>query len=281
MNASSGDYISQQLEQRIETRSLTLPMLPQVTTQVVALVNNIDSDALALAKLIQSDQALAGHVMRIANSAAYSPSSDITSLQQAIARLGMQTIAEIALATTMGPSMFAAEGFESIVKSLWRSSLATAVWAREISRQCRRNVESSFLCGLLHQIGCPVVLQTVLQICRDNEFTIDAETIEALMNSYQAQTGIVLADHWQLPAAVKHTISGIAEGGTAEGSQSIVDTVKAAKVFAHFTLTNEGYDGDAISAHQNVMEINLYVEDVLQLIEKSDAVHETLTALSV
>ena len=70
MNASSGDYISQQLEQRIETRSLTLPMLPQVTTQVVALVNNIDSDALALAKLIQSDQALAGHVMRIANSAA-------------------------------------------------------------------------------------------------------------------------------------------------------------------------------------------------------------------
>ena len=126
MNASSGDFISQQLEQRIESKSLTLPMLPQVTTQVLALVNNIDSDALELAKLIQSDQALAGHVMRIANSAAYSPNSDITSLQQAIARLGMQNIAEIALAATMGPSMFSAEGFEDMVKRLWQSSLATA-----------------------------------------------------------------------------------------------------------------------------------------------------------
>ena len=129
------ETISQQLEQRIGNKSLVLPMLPQVITQVLSLVNDVDSDASALAKLIQSDQALAGHVMRIANSAAYSPNAKMTSLQQAIARLGMQNIAEIAMAATMGPKMFQAEGFESLIKEIWESSLATAVWAREIHQR--------------------------------------------------------------------------------------------------------------------------------------------------
>lgn len=281
MDASNSVVISDQLEQRIATKTLTLPMLPQVTTQVISLVNNVDSDALALAKLIQSDQALAGHVMRIANSAAYSPNTKMTSLQQATARLGMQNIAEIAMTASMGPSMFAAKGYEDLIKDIWQSSLATAVWAREIARQCRRNVESTFLCGLLFQIGRPVILQTVLEIAKSTNTDIQPEEMNRLMDNFQAQAGVVLSDHWQLPEAVKHTIDALNDDSVANDSHEIASAVKAAKVFALCTTADRNYDLDTLSTNNHIVELNLYVEDVQQLLEKADAVHETMSALTV
>ena len=91
------EQLNQQIESAIADKTLVLPVLPQVTNNVLSLVHDADSDASSLAQLIQSDQSLASHVMRIANSAAYSPTAKMTSLQQAIARLGMQNIAEIAM----------------------------------------------------------------------------------------------------------------------------------------------------------------------------------------
>ena len=281
MDPATIDTVSQQLEQRIASKSLVLPMLPQVTSKVLSLVNDINSDAAALAQLVQSDQALAGHVMRIANSAAYSPNVKMTSLQQAIARLGMQNIAEIAMAATMGPKLFPAEGFESMVKSIWQSSLATAVWARELARQGRRNVESTFLCGLLYQIGKPVVLQTVLDIAKTADLKIDPEGVGSLMARYQCQVGAFMAVHWQLPIAVLHTINGVGGDGLAEGAQDIVDTVKAAEVFSAVTLEGAKYDAASLAADTAIIEINLYPDDIQQLLEKAESIHETIAALSL
>ncbi len=279
MDQASIDIISQQLEKRIAMKALALPMLPQVITQVLSLVNDVNSDAAELAKLIQSDQALAGHVMRIANSAAYSPNAKMTSLQQAIARLGMQNMSEIAMAATMGPKMFNTKGYEEMVKEMWISSLATAVWAREIARQGRRNVESTFLCGLLFQIGRPVVLQTVLDIVKDDDMSVEQDVVSGFMEKYQAQVGSELADHWLLPSAVKDTILGIA--GQGDGSKDIVATVKAARTFAACTTADRNYDEAALSADATIIDINLYADDVQQLLEKSNSVHDTISELSL
>ena len=55
-------------------------------------------DAARLAELITHDQALAGHVLGVSNSAAYAPKEPIVSLQQAVSRLGSDTVCEIAMA---------------------------------------------------------------------------------------------------------------------------------------------------------------------------------------
>ncbi|MBN4055172.1 HDOD domain-containing protein [bacterium AH-315-K03] len=273
------EVISEKLSQRIANKKLSLPMLPQVTTQVLSLVNDVDSDAAALAKLIQSDQALAGHVMRIANSAAYSPMAKMTSLQQASARLGMQNIADIAMAATMGPKLFQVPGFEDMVSEIWKASLATAVWAREIARQGRRNVESTFLCGLLCQIGKPVVLQTVLEIAKDLNESADPQDVSQLIERFQVEVGSSLAEHWQLPVAVGNTIRFIDIEGPAEEVQDIVDSIKAARIFSAITLTDRHYDLDLISTDPHIVETNLYSDDIQQLLEKTDAIHETVEAL--
>lgn len=267
------------LEKRIQDRNLTLPVLPLISSQVMQLVNDPESDAASLTQIIQSDQSMAGHVMRISNSAAYSPAVKITSLQQAIARLGMRTISEISLAATMGPKMFPAEGFESLISEIWRSSLATALWSREISRLARCNVEIAFLCGLLCEIGRPAVLQTVLQVSKEIGVVVDRDSMQPLLESYQAQVGVMLVEQWQLPEIVGQTIFGVTATEVEPNAQSIVDIVKAAKVFATTTLAETPFELDTLIANPKIVAVNLYAEDIESLLERSETIAETTGAL--
>lgn len=273
--------VSPLLEQKIAVQALSLPMLPQVTTHVLSLVNDVNSDAAALSRLIQSDQALAGHVMRIANSAAYSPSAKMTSLQQAIARLGMQNIAEIAMAATMGPKLFAAPGFEPLIKELWLASLSTAVWAKEIARKARKNVESTFLSGLLFQIGKPAVLQAALECAQELQLEVDRVSAQRLIDRYQKQVGVILAERWQLPAAVAETIANIDSEQAQSKAQDVIDAIRAARVFAQVALEQGEYDAKVLASDPYVVVMNLYVSDVEQLLEKLDDINNTIEALKL
>jgi len=55
-------------------------MLTEVANKSLLLAQNSDSGASEITQLIQSDQSLAGHVMRIVNLAAYTPMFDLVSL---------------------------------------------------------------------------------------------------------------------------------------------------------------------------------------------------------
>ncbi|WP_019528946.1 HDOD domain-containing protein [Dasania marina] len=275
------DSLSQQLEKKILAQSLSLPMLPQVTINVLNLVNDVDSDAAALSRLIQSDQALAGHVMRIANSAAYSPAAKMTSLQQAIARLGMQNIAEIAMAATLGPKLFVAPGFEQLIKDLWVASLSVAVWAKEIARKARKNVESTFLSGLLFQIGRPTVLQSALECAQELKLELDVDTAQRLIDRYQQQVGLLLAERWQLPAAVAETMANIDSSEAQSRSQDVIDAIRAARVFTQAVIVDGDCDVQALASHTHVVAMNLYASDVAQLLEKLDDINETIEALKL
>jgi HD-like signal output (HDOD) protein len=67
-------------------KSLDVPMLPETANKVMALTQDPESNAQQLSAVIQSDPTIAGHVMRIANSSAYTPNSNLASIQQLIAK---------------------------------------------------------------------------------------------------------------------------------------------------------------------------------------------------
>ena len=78
------------LEERLNSSNLELPVMPRVASKVFTLTNDPKSEVSDLSKLIHSDQSIASHVLRIANSAAYGGGEQIVSLQQAVTRLGMK-----------------------------------------------------------------------------------------------------------------------------------------------------------------------------------------------
>lgn len=187
-------------EDQLERSDLTLPVMPGVAGQVIQMTMDDDADAAALAKLIETDTSLAGHIMRVANSAMYRPSSPFVSLQQVIARLGMATITEIALATALNTDLFAAPGSESLLAACWHESLLTSAWAREIARMRRTNVEMAFLGGMLARVGMPVAVQGLVSA------GVAGSAVAELAEHYEVRAGALLGRAWVLPAAVQQCV---------------------------------------------------------------------------
>ena len=187
---------------QLEQGNLDLPLLPQVANQVLMVADDPNADASKLSSLIQKDQALAGQILRIANSPAYLPRSPIVSLQQAIAWLGLNMLSGIAFSVSVQSGVFNIKGYENEVKGLWRHALTTGLYGKEIARKIRHNVENAFLCGLLHAIGKPVLLHLILSMTKNSETKPSWAVMEQLMNECHISIGNKLAECWKLPTPV-------------------------------------------------------------------------------
>ena len=273
--------LADKFQKRINDQNLTLPMLPSVTLEVLRLVDDESCNSAKLAKLIESDQSLAGHVMRLVNSAMFSPVGKINSLQQAVTRLGMKNISEIAVAVSVSPKLFHLEGYEELITLQWKTSLATASWAREIARCQRRNTESVFLCGLLHQIGKPVVLQTAIELSKKHDIALNDELIEQLLATFEVLVGTDLARRWNLPEAVVATISGFSGHEIGECYEDIFATVYAARVLAEYMLNSEQMEADTLGSHSALTSIGLYDQTLDSLLEHEAAIRAGVDALLI
>ncbi len=194
--------------------SLELPPPPQVAVEVTRLTRaNMNDEGMAdansakLTALIQRDVALAGQVMRVANSALYVRRSPVVTLPQAIALLGMREIRTIAFAVAVQGQVFASTYFRREMTELWRESVITALFAQEIARLKRRDVESAYLCGLLHRVGLAVVLGRVGTAALSHRLSPDASVVMQFAQEHESRVGTQLAVNWNLPPAVSASIA--------------------------------------------------------------------------
>jgi len=281
------DVLRRRVADRLGTGTITLPLLPQVASQVLALTSQPNVDALQLSNLIHRDPALAGQVLRIANSPAYMPSMPIVSLQQAVARLGMQTVTEIVLAASLQSGTFKVPGYEASLKRLWRHGLASGLFAKEIARVLRSNVESAFLCGLLHAVGKPALLQVVADAQRDRNNErgtrgpVPDEVLWELLAEFHTGVGLRIATNWALPQAVVNAIAFYAsfEGAPANRREAAVACL--ADLFASdFDQATPSFEAE-VRSQPVVGELNLYPEDVTQLLAKRAVVARAVESMTL
>jgi HD-like signal output (HDOD) protein len=266
------------LTERLRSDKLELPLPPRVATEVIALTRDDDADVGRLAQLLHQDPALAGHVLRIANSPAYLPRSPIVSLQQAVTRLGLRLLSEIALVASVQCGVFRVPGHEDELKRIWRQALASGAFGREIARSLRSNVESAFLCGLLHTIGKPLVLQTTIDLAGKLGVPARREDVDALVAEFHVEAGGLLASRWGLPRAV---CDAIALYQTYEpGPGCAPEPVITALADCLATRLVEGVeDTAAVRAHRAWIDLNIYPEDADALLAKGDAVSELIESM--
>jgi HD-like signal output (HDOD) protein len=266
---------------RVNQGKLDLPMMPKVTSAVVAMTQDEDSDMAALAQLIQSDQSLAMRVMKIANSPAYRGVASMTSLQQAISRMGMSTIAEIALAASVGAKVFNVAGFNEVVKHMWKQATASGGWAKEIARIRRRNVESSFMCGLLNQIGKPVTLQALAEIQQESNIKLDREDTLKLVQIFYVKVGLALGKAWELPTAVLETIEFHQNYNKAPHFAQEAMTSAGADLLADHMLSQSNLDMQHLLENDVMADLNLYEDDLEKLLSKAESITDMVEAMAI
>lgn len=266
------EQLEQALAQNITTGNVELPLLPQAASRVMALASDPNADAAKLSSLIHQDQALAAHVLRIANSPAYMSRSPVVSLQHAVAMLGMTLLSEIAFTASLKTGAFKVPGFEDDVKRLWRHSLASGAYAKEVARMRRVNVESAYLCGLLHAIGKPVILRTVTMLAQERRLPLDKPLLYSWVDGYHTQVGLLIADKWGLPKQVAAAIQYYADYDHATTfRQECLLTCVADRLASHL-LSPDEMPEETLRDHPVFAELNLYPQDIDQLMKMNDHV---------
>ena len=268
------------LQERLATGTLDVPMLPDVVLQIMNLTFSERTDTRQLADLIHRDQALASHILRVANSPAYKPQTPIVSLQQAITRLGMKQLSEIAFAVSIQSRVFEAPGYEHEVRQLWRHAVGTAAFASEIARQLRVNVEGSFLCGLLHDIGKPIILELLVDMQQHLHTAFNPAVVATVMDIYHTHVGGLLATQWALPPNVQESILYHHDYILAPTCREAVLVTCLADHLAEHLMEPEEFDTASVYSHPVLAELHIYPEQVAALLDAQDKVLCNIEAMS-
>lgn len=264
------------LRSQLLAGEIELPLLPNVAAEVLASSVDDRQDAARLAALIQQDQSLASHVLRVVNSPLFRGAVDIVSLQQAVARLGMQRIREIAVSASLKGVLLCHGPYQDRADHAWRIALATGLWAKEIARATRRNVEVAYLCGLLHDVGTPVILHRLGELMPD----LGAQRVDQALAELAGLAGERLAREWTLPAPV---VAALMHPGDPAAAGSHGDTVAITALAAMLgralcegSLLMEEAPGQCpwAAAH-----LNLYPEDMEPLLALEDEIEGALAAM--
>jgi putative nucleotidyltransferase with HDIG domain len=259
--------LSAALAQRARAGQLRLPVLPTVAVELLASVNDDNSDARSLAARVQRDPSLAAHVLRVANSARFAPKEPIVSLSQAIGRLGLATLREIVLSVAVKGSAFDVKGHEAHVEALWQHALFTGRLAQEIARARRANVEAAFLCGLLHDIGAPILLQGLVDLCAEHDVELTDETIRQVTASLHQELGAMLIEHWKLPDWVHACVRFHHQPDDAPRHYELVRTTALADELAHWLDEDEG--AGLPPGLEHAAALDLYDDDLEALVTGS------------
>jgi len=269
------------LRTRIDSREIEIPVLPQVATQVLQLTTDHRMDAGRLSELIHRDQALAGHILKIANSVAYCGRVPIVSLQQAVARLGMSLLGEIAFAACVRNRVFHLPGHERTMRDLWRRSIASATYAKEVARLLRQNVEGAFLCGLLHNVGKPVVLQSIADIEKMLGVSVNPEDAHVLMDEFHFEYGTRIAEKWELPDSVQEAILHYAAFDAAPSFAQEAALTCLAERLGTYVVTVDVLDDQAVREHPVYAALNFYPDDVDVLLGMKEEVLEVVDSMTL
>ena len=230
-----------------------MPSLPTSVTKVMEVCNNPHVSPADLNHVISLDPVLVGRVLKLINSAYYGLGAQVTNLVRAIIMLGINTVKNLALSTTiMGNFASSKEPLGLDMEGFWRHSFCVGVAAKLLA--ARRGVNSKlreeyFTAGLLHDIG-KIPLNAVLK--KEYLLTLsEADRVRTSLNLVEEQTlgmdhcaaGAAIVSAWKLEGAVGDAI--IFHHNLADYSgdhEDILCSVIAANRFA--SRADIGFSGD-------------------------------------
>lgn len=133
--------------------ALDFPPLPQPALRMLELWGNIDQlRHSTIINIIESDPALAGAVVKTANSPFFMVSSPASSLRTAVIRIGLTEVRRIVMAEAVGKS-FRAPGFSKELEHIRRHGMLSAWMASKMADDLKLDGDTAFLGALLQDAG--------------------------------------------------------------------------------------------------------------------------------
>jgi putative nucleotidyltransferase with HDIG domain len=245
-----------------------LPALPVIVSELISSLEDEDTGANTLAHKLSKDQALSAKTLRLANSSFYGRSSKVSTMQQAIAILGFNSVRTLVTSAAIFSGFSTATHASFNFEGFWRHSIATALCAKILAHEVGASQDLAFIAGLMHDIGRLVLLTAAPQnfeevIAYRNEkdtYLLEAEI--RILGIEHAMVGRALAAHWKFPATIQNAIANH-HTPNVHDADSLASVIHFADCIAHaLDLSNDDQDlvfpvSDAVSQKFNLEQAAL------------------------
>lgn len=195
------ETVKSELLDAINNDELILPTLPEVALRVRETAEDPDATIGTLGKVISNDAALTARIIKVVNSPLLRSTSEITDLNMAVNRLGMNYTANLAMGLAM-EQMFQATSdvIDRRLREVWARSTEVAGISHVLCRQFTRLMpDQATLAGLVHQIG---ILPILTYAEENSQLLSDSFTLEKVIEQLHPQLGQRILQAWDFPQAL-------------------------------------------------------------------------------
>jgi HD-like signal output (HDOD) protein len=179
------------------------PLLPGAALQLLTLSRDPNVAFSKIIALLESEPLIVARVIRTAQSPFYSGGARIRSIEDAVLRMGIKSIALVFAEAAMNAEVFSSEVFQAPMQALRAHSTATAHIARKLAERLGQPGDRTYLCGLLHDIGIAACLLVAPALKGPDGRGFSFEQLEAPIHAVHEQAGEVLSSLWNMPEGLR------------------------------------------------------------------------------
>lgn len=215
-----------------------LPPAPQVLPRVLAALNNEQTTLEEVGELIALEPALTARLLHYCNSAYFSGAEPVSSVPEAIGRVGFQVIFALVAAASGNSTFKLPAGSGVDIEQLWKHSLITAFSCKFIAEDAELDANLVFTGGLLHDIGRVVMAKSLGAEYGKllAEAASGSESREREKSAYtftHAEVGATLMEIWKFPTPLVDSVRFHHQPNAAGPHQKLAACVCAGDAVAH------------------------------------------------
>ncbi len=199
---------------RIEVADLAasaeqLPPLPATSAEIITVLSDPLFEVSHLIRLVTLEPTLTSHLLKIANSAAHGVPHTVSSVGEAVVRLGSGTVLAMSLAISTKPlAMLDVSAFGLSVSEFWRHGIASVAAAETMQNRRISHFGPGFCtAALLHDFGkiilashiCPEQLQQMREYRESMPGTDAIQAEREILGVDHATAGGIVTRYWKLP----------------------------------------------------------------------------------
>jgi len=189
----------------------TLPSLPSLYVEMMEELKSASVCVQKMGEIISKDMGMTAKILQLVNSAFFGLQHHVSSPFQAVTLLGIDNIRALVLSVHIF-SHFDSQKLSTIsLGRLWDHSFLTANLARAIAKeedQKRVVIDDSFMVGLLHDVGKPILLlysperyQEAQERARGKKISF-SEAEKEIFGVTHCEVGAYLTGLWGLPESI-------------------------------------------------------------------------------
>ncbi|MBI5521596.1 MAG: HDOD domain-containing protein [Desulfarculus sp.] len=263
-----------------------LPTLPAILSQIIDLLEQPNSSATDIERVLKNDQALTSKLLAMANSAYYAFQFEVTTVRRAVVAVGYSEVRNLCMGLSlMGflkPSVFRDR---QMAELLWLHSLAVAQGAKLLTQKTRgMDPEVAYTAGLLHDIGKVVLaafypdeVEKLRQLLAQGGLAFSEA--EHQLGVSHSEVGKFLSEHWKLPELLSQVISRHHTPHASLEHHQMVSAVHAADYLAHGLGFGDGYRPEPPKLNPKAleglgMEVAQFKECAMAVAQGREQIHD-------